>query len=71
VIPEAVYETVLPREEFDARLRDAMVEMEGSEGEAIREYVSWFMRRYPTPLARLQYARRKYEEAVRTRGVGR
>jgi hypothetical protein len=30
------------------------------EREAVMELVEWFRRRYPTPLARLAYARRAY-----------
>ena len=68
--PDAFYERPLPKDEFDARLRDAIAEMAGPEGDAIRDDVAWFVRRYPTPLARLRYARRKYGEAMRTGGLG-
>jgi hypothetical protein len=33
------------------------------------ELIEWFVRRYPRPLDRLRYARRKYEEAERLRGA--
>jgi hypothetical protein len=66
-----VYETPLPAEEFERRLVEALASVRGAEGAEIRDHVEWFLRRYPTPLARLEYARRKYEEAVRFRGVAR
>jgi hypothetical protein len=69
--PESFYDTPLSREEFDARLKDALAEMDGPGGAEISDYIEWFLRRYPTPLARLKYARRKYAEAMRTRGLAR
>lgn len=69
--PEALYEMPLPPAELESRLRDAMAEMNGPEGARIREYVAWFVRRYPTPLERLAYARRKYREAMRTQALAR
>lgn len=64
--PNTFYETPLPPEEFEARLRLALADMSGPHGREIAEYIAWFMRRYPTPLERLTYARRKYNEAMRT-----
>lgn len=68
-IADQVYEVPLPPEEFERRLRDAMAELAGPEGEALREQLEWFARRYPTPLERLRYSRRKYAEAERMRGA--
>ena len=68
-IADQVYEVPLPAEEFERRLRDAMAELAGPEGQAMREQLEWFARRYPTPLERLRYSRRKYAEAERMRGA--
>jgi hypothetical protein len=65
----AVYEAPLPPEEFERRLREAIASAHGPEGEEMRALVDWFVRRYPTPLARLEYARRKTREALRFRGL--
>jgi hypothetical protein len=65
------YETPLPREQFEEHLGAALAELEGPEGQELSEYVDWFLRRYPTPLERLAYARRKYDEAMRTQGLAR
>lgn len=61
VPPEVLrlWEEPLPPEEFEARLARARAELDGPEGERIREYIEWFQRRYPTPLDRLRYNRRK------------
>ncbi len=57
-----VYEDRLPPEEF-ARLEErARAELAGPEGEAIREQIAWFRRKYQTPLDRLAYVRRKCAE---------
>jgi hypothetical protein len=69
--PALLYETPLPQEEFAARVRDAIAELDGAEGKEILEYVAWFCRRYPTPLAHLKYARRKYEEAMGIQALAR
>lgn len=64
-----VYDEPLPPEEFERRLARALESLDGPEGEDMLSLVRWFQRRYPTPLERLAYARRKYEEAMRFRGV--
>jgi hypothetical protein len=66
-----IYETPLPREEFDARLAEALGALDGAEGVEIREQLAWFMRRYPTPLERLAYCRRKYREAMATQAAAK
>jgi len=67
--PDAIYELPLPADEFERRLRDAIDAVNGPEGVEMRELIEWFRRRYPTPLDRLRYSRRKYQEATRFRGV--
>ena len=65
------YETALPRADFDALLKTALLALDGEEGVEIREYLAWFARRYPTPLARLAYCRRKYQEAMASQAAAR
>ncbi len=65
------WERRLPVDEFDRRLEAALASARGPEGDEMRELIDWFLRKYPTPLARLAYARRKYREAIRLRGVAR
>ena len=66
--PVSPYDDVLAPEEFDRRLALALESARGPEGEGMAELIEWFVRRYPGPLDRLRYARRKYEEAERLRG---
>jgi hypothetical protein len=40
-----------------------------AEREEVRELVSWFCRRYPSPIDRLAYVRRAYARWQRTRGI--
>jgi hypothetical protein len=61
-------ELPLPADEFERR-REAVDAVNGPEGVEIRDLIAWFLRRYPTPLDRLRYSRRKYDEATRFRGV--
>jgi hypothetical protein len=61
--PVSPYDDVLPPEEFERRLAEALESARGPEGEEMAELIAWFRRRYPEPLERLRYARRKYEEA--------
>ena len=49
-------------EEFRRRTEAPLTKEEIEETLAL---VAWFTRRYPTPLARLRYARRKYREWTR------
>lgn len=65
------YDERLTSEEFERRLARALESLDGPEGEDMRQLVLWFQRRYPTPLARLRYARRKFEEARRFQGLAR
>jgi len=59
----------ISREEFDRRLALALAELDGPEGQALRDHIRWFRKRYPTALDRLRYARRKYEQWSKTRGI--
>jgi hypothetical protein len=68
---ESCWERPLSPEEFAARESAARASLAGSEGEEMRAYMEWFLRRYPTPLARLQYARRKFREAMAHAGMAR
>ena len=63
----ALWEEPLPREEFERRVRASLAD-EQSIADNI-ELIDWFVRRYPTAEARLAYARRKYQEAVRRTGI--
>ena len=45
----------------------ARASLQGPEGAEMREYLDWFLRRYPTPFARLEYCRRKYREQMAAR----
>jgi hypothetical protein len=56
----------LTPEEFLRRLRAPISDSERSE---MQDLVRWFSRRYPTPKARLDYARRKYAEWTKHRGT--
>jgi hypothetical protein len=57
----AQVEASLPVEEFDRRLR-AFTEEETEEALAL---IRWFLRRYPTPKDRLDFARRMYDQWTR------
>lgn len=70
-IADAVYEASLPAEEFEQRLAAARAELAGGEGDDMRAFVAWFVKRYPHPLDRLRYSRRKYREAEAMRGIVR
>jgi hypothetical protein len=63
------YDEPLSAAEFEQRLAEALAALDGREGDEMRELVLWFLRRYPTPLDRLRYARRKQEEALRFQGI--
>ena len=65
--PVSPYDDVLPAEEFNRRVASALESARGPEGAEMAELVEWFLRRYPSPLDRLRYARRKYDEAQRLR----
>ncbi len=54
----ALHEAPLPREEF---LRRLAIPLSDEERAATLELVRWFRRRYPTPLARLAWARRAHK----------
>ncbi|MFO0761219.1 MAG: hypothetical protein U0359_32370 [Byssovorax sp.] len=58
---EARVEASLPVEEFERRLR-AFTEEEAQEAE---DLIRWFMRRYPTPKERLDFARRTFAQWTR------
>lgn len=68
-IADALYETPLPPAELEHRLSRALEALSGPEGDELRAMIRWFTTRYPQPLERLAYARRKFLEAERTRGV--
>jgi hypothetical protein len=58
----AIAERRLSREEFEAALQIPISETERAEMNAL---IDWFTRRYPTPLARLEYVRRAYARWTR------
>jgi hypothetical protein len=55
----------LPAEEFEALLKQGLASMKGLEGEEIAALHAWFIRKYPTPTDRLNYAKRKLRELKR------
>jgi hypothetical protein len=57
------WETPLPSCEFARRERESRARRAGPEGDEMRATLEWFLRRYPTPLARIAYTRRKTREA--------
>ncbi len=54
-------EASLPVDEFDRRVRAFTAE----EAEEALGLIRWFMRRYPTPKERLDFARRTFEQWTR------
>ena len=62
---KSIYERELTPEEFDRRLAGILADTE--ELENMRALVRWFKRTYPTPAARLAYARRRAIEARASR----
>ncbi|HEY0871514.1 MAG TPA: hypothetical protein VGD55_14040, partial [Acidothermaceae bacterium] len=54
---KALSERRLTPEEWDAYVNQPVTEDEERD---MRELLSWFSRRYPTPADRLRYARRAY-----------
>ena len=69
--PVSPYDDILAAEEFDRRVATALESARGPEGTEMAELIEWFLRRYPKPLDRLRYARRKYDEAQTMRRTGR
>ena len=63
------WDTPLSAVDFAQRESAARASLEGPEGEEMRAYMEWFLRRYPTPLARLRYCRRKVREAMEHAGI--
>lgn len=54
-----LWEEPLSAEEFEDRLAKARSELDGPELENLVALIDWFNRRYPTPLERLRYDRKK------------
>jgi hypothetical protein len=65
-----IHDDPLPPDEFERRVSAAIAELDGEEGENLGGLVRWFLRRYPTPLDRLRYARRAHASAMRLREAG-
>jgi len=61
--PVSPYDDPLPPDEFERRLAAALESVRGAEGEEMAELIEWFLRRYPEPLDRLRYVRRKLDES--------
>ncbi|MES1164534.1 MAG: hypothetical protein ABUR63_02150 [Verrucomicrobiota bacterium] len=59
---KALSERRLTPEEWDAYVNQPVTAEEERE---MRELLSWFSRRYPTPADRLRYARRAYQRWAR------
>jgi len=64
----ALAERRLSAEEFNARVNAPLTEEERAE---MLSLIDWFMRRYPTPAARLAQARQSYLAAERLRKAAR
>lgn len=58
---DPVWDTPLSAEEFSMREAQSVASVLGPDGEPMREFMDWFCRRYPTPLARLRYIRRQMD----------
>lgn len=72
---DPIWDEPLAADEFARREATALRALDGPEGDEMRELRRWFCRRYPTPLARLRYARKQLasiratqEKIVRTKG---
>lgn len=63
------YDAPIPFDEFERRVAEALAELDGSEGEQMRAFIAWFMRRYPTPTERVRYAARMSRSAQRVQGA--
>lgn len=62
------WDTPIPPDEFARREAASREMLRGPEGDAMRETVAWFCRRYPTPIARIAYIRRKMREVRALQG---
>jgi hypothetical protein len=61
-------QALLSPEEAETRLAMAMRELDEGELENLTGLIDWFRRRYPTPLDRFRYLRRKTAEIIRRSG---
>jgi len=66
-----IYTRSMAPDALECAVAEAIAELDGREGDELREYVAWFRRRYPSPLERLAYCRRKYKEAMATQRAAR
>lgn len=55
-----VYERELSAEEFDRWVAQSL--SDEADMQSLSELIAWFTRRYPTPIERLAYVRRKMKE---------
>jgi hypothetical protein len=65
---DAIWDVPLSPAEFARRESAARASLDGAEGAEMLAYKEWFLRRYPTPLERLRYCRRKFREAMTQAG---
>jgi hypothetical protein len=61
---DTFWEAPIPPADFARRVQDTLASLAGPEGDDMRAMLAWFTRRYPTPLERLAYIRRKTREAA-------
>jgi len=61
--PVSPYDDVLPPEEFERLVALARETARSPAGRETAELIEWFMRRYPEPMERLAYVRRKLRQA--------
>ncbi|MBL8608590.1 MAG: hypothetical protein JNL38_14790 [Myxococcales bacterium] len=58
----------LPAAEFEALVARGLASLDGPEGDELADLHAWFVRRYPTPTARLAYVRAKSRARARRSG---
>ena len=63
--PPSPWDIPLSAEAFAQLSRDVGERIAGPEGDDMRELHEWFIRRYPTPLARLRYIRKQTASVLR------
>ena len=63
--PPSVWDTPISDEAFARLSADVATRMAGPEGDEMMDLHRWFIRRYPTPLARLLYIRKQTASVLR------
>ena len=63
--PPSVWDIPISADDFARLSADVGARMAGPEGNDMMELHRWFVRRYPTPLARLRYIRKQTASVLR------